>query len=153
MSQSASVLLENPKAKMELRPTSSAVEMDPTPAPRRAERPKPSKIVELDENRVMIPVLLPHKFDFVQVTYARLEQEKRLKQEHEDREARMQGKLLRFQVKDTDAEASIKSANSSFTPTTLNRSLKGSRSASNLSRPPSAKLFVPDVFANKWEFK
>ena len=76
---------------------------------------------------VMIPVLLPHKFDYVQLTYERFAQAEQLKNAERERLQR-----LRAPIRTTTGQAV--------------RSLHGSSSTPALVRPPSSDLFVNDAF-------
>jgi hypothetical protein len=65
-----------------------------TKAPRARTRRtvRPTAAGAKERERVMVPVLLPHKFDYVQLTYERFAQAAALSQAAEERNARLQGR-------------------------------------------------------------
>ena len=79
------------------------------------------------EKPIMIPVLLPHKFDYVQLTYERFAQQQQLADAERQRLERM-----RAPMRAPDG-----------TPI---RILAPSRSTPALVRPPSSDLFIPNAF-------
>ena len=78
-----------------------------------------------------MPVLLPSKFDYIQLTYERFAQGAALAREAEERLARLQGR------KPWNPKQTLRSVNS--TPM--------------LVRPPSASLFDGNAFTHTWLHK
>ena len=93
--------------------------------------PLPARTNPKAREHVMVPVLLPSKFDYIQLTYERFAQGAALAREAEERLARLQGR------KPWNPKQTLRSVNS--TPM--------------LVRPPSASLFDGNAFTHTWLHK
>ena len=84
---------------------------------------------------VRIPVLLPHKFDFVQISYERIAQAEQALKDKEEHDARLMGNLPWP------------------APRPTKKKLQAAKSSPALVRPPSSKIFAPEAFHTGFEFR